>query len=70
MATISVNPSNTSRANASIEDDGSSRSQDCQEKATDMRQGEKKLVANFNTNKKVVRETGDGHPPAENELLF
>ena len=36
-ATISVNPKNTSRANASVEDDdgNSSSSHDCQEEACD-----------------------------------
>ena len=61
--TISVNPRNTSRANASVEDDGSSSSsRDCQEKATDMKKGKRKCVTNFNTNKKVVREVGEIHP--------
>ena len=64
-ATISINPRNTSRANASVEDDGGSSSQ---EEATDMRKGKRKRVTNFNINKKVVRETGDSHPPAEDEL--
>ena len=30
-----------------------------------MRKGKRKRVTNFNTNKKVVRETGESHPPAE-----
>ena len=67
-ATISVNPRNTSRANANVEDDGGSSS--CQEEATDTRKGKRKHVANFNINKKVVREAGDSHPPAEDELSF
>ena len=66
MATISVNPKNTSRANFSVEDDGGSSS--CQEEATDTRKGKRKCVANLNINKKVVREAGDSHPPAEDEL--
>ena len=65
MATISVNPRNTSRANASVEDD---RSSSCQEEATDTRKNERDRVKNFDINKKVVRETGDGHSPTENEL--
>ena len=31
-------------------------------------EGKRKCVTNFNINKKVVRETGDSHPPAEDEL--
>ena len=62
---ISANPRNTSRANASVEDDGGSSSQ---EEATDMRKGKRKHVTNFNINKKVVRETGDSHPLGEDEL--
>ena len=50
---ISVNPRITSSVNVSVKDDGSS-SQDCQEKATDMKNGKKKHVTNFNTNIKVV----------------
>ena len=65
MATISVNPKNTSRANASVEDGGSSS---CQEEATDTRKYERKRVTNFNINKKVLRETGDSHSPTEDEL--
>ena len=33
-----------------------------------MRKGKRKRVTNFNINKKVVRETGDNHPPAENDM--
>ena len=66
MTTISDNPRNTSWANASVEDDGGISS--CLEEATDMRKGKIKRVTNFNINKKVVRETGDSHPPAEDEL--
>ena len=66
MATISVNPRNTSSANASVEGNGGSSS--CPEEATDTRKGKRKCVTNFNINKKVVRETGDSHPPAEDEL--
>ena len=69
-ATISVNSKSNSRANASVEDDGSSGSHNCQEEATDTRKGKRKHVANFNINKKVVRETGDSHPPAEDELYL
>ena len=65
-ATISINPRNTSRANASVEDDGGSSSY--QQKATGMRKGKRKRVTNFNINKKVVRETSDSHPPAEDDL--
>ena len=68
VAAISVNPRNTSRANASVEDDGVSSSQNCQEEATDTRKGKSQCVTNFNINKKAVRETGDSHPPAEDEL--
>ena len=50
-ATISVNPRNTTRANASVEDDGSSS---CQEEATDTRKGKRKHVTSFSINKKVV----------------
>ena len=50
---ISVNPRIASSVNVSVKDDGSS-SQDCQEKATDMKNGKKKHVTNFNTNIKVV----------------
>ena len=69
-ATISVNPKSNSRANASVEDDGSSGSHDCQEEATDTRKGKRKRVTNFNINKKVVRETSDSHPPAEDKLFL
>ena len=65
VATISINPRNTSRANASAEDDGSSS---FQEEATDMRNKKRKHATNFNKNKKVVRETCDSHPSAEDEL--
>ena len=64
-AAISVNHRNTSRANASVEDDGSSC---CQKQATDTRKDKGKCVTNFNIIKKIVRETGDTHPPAEDEL--
>ena len=69
-ATISVNPKSTSRANASVEDDGgnSSSSHDCQEEDTDARKGKRKHVTNLKVNKKVIRETGDSHPPVEDEL--
>ena len=69
-ATISVNPKSTSRANASVEDDGgnSSSSHDCQEKDTDARKGKRKHVTNLKVNKKVIRETGDSHPLVEDEL--
>ena len=40
---ISVNPRNTSSVNVSVKDDGSSSSQDCQEKATDMKKGKKNV---------------------------
>ena len=60
-----VNPRNTSRANASLEDGGGSSS--CQEEATDTRNGKRKHVKNFNFNKIVVRETGDSRPLAEDE---
>ena len=67
-ATFSVNPKTTSRANVGVEDDGSSStSHDCHEEATDTRQGKRKRGINFNINKKVVRETNDSHPPAEEE---
>ena len=50
-ATISVNPKNISRVNASEEDDGSKG----QDEVTDIKKGKKKrLTTNFNTNKKVV----------------
>ena len=49
-ATIIVNPRNTSRVNASVEDDGGSSS--CQEEGTDTIKGKRKRVANFNINKK------------------
>ena len=68
-ATISVNPKSTSWASASVENDVSSSSNhDCQDKATDPKKGKRKRVTNFNINEKVVRETGDSHPPAEDEL--
>ena len=70
-ATISVNPKSTSRANASVEDDGDnsiSSSHDCQEEDTDARKGKRKHVTNLKVNKKVIRETGDSHPPVEDEL--
>ena len=41
---------------------------DCQDEDTDMRKGKGKRLTNLNVNKKVVRETGDSHPPAEHEL--
>ena len=66
-ATINVNSKSNSRANASVEDDGSSGSHDCKEEATDTRKGKRKHVTNFNINKKVVREKDDSHPPAEDE---
>ena len=60
VATISVNPKSTSRANASVEDDGSSSStHDCQEEDTDTRKDKRKRVTNLNVNKKVLTETGD-----------
>ena len=60
----------TSRANASVEDDGgnSCSSHDCQEEDTDMTKGKRKHVTNLKVNKKVIRETGDSHPPVEDEL--
>ena len=69
-ATISVNPKSTSRADANVEDNGggSGSSHDCQEKYTETRKGKRKRVTNLNVNKKVLRETGDCHPPAEDEL--
>ena len=69
-ATISINPKSTSRANASVEDDGgnSSGSHDCQEKDTDTRKGKRKHVTNLKVNKRVIRGTGDSHPPVEDEL--
>ena len=66
-ATINVNPRNTARAHTSSEDGGSSS---CQEEATDTRKGKRKRKRNFNINKKVVRETGDDHPPAEVRLIL
>ena len=45
-----------------------SSSHNCQEEATDARKGKRKRVTNFNINKKVVGETGDSHPPEEDEL--
>ena len=69
-ATISVNSKSTSRANASVEDDGgnSCSSHDCQQEDIDMRKGKRKHVTNLKVNKKVIRETGDSHPPVEDEL--
>ena len=66
-ATTSVNPKSTSRANASVEDDGgnSRSSHDCQEEDTDARKGKRKRVTNLKVNKKVITETGDSHPPVE-----
>ena len=72
-ATISVNVRTTSATSASVkDDDSSSSSQDCQEETTDMRKGKRKLSiqTNFNTNKKVVRETAESHPPAKDELYL
>ena len=65
---LAINPRNTSRTNA--HDDGSSNSQDCHAEVTDhMRKGKRKPVTtNFNTNKKVVRDTGESHPLAEDKL--
>ena len=53
---ISTNLKNTFRANTSVNDDDSG-SQDCQEEATDMRNGKRKhiLITNFNTNKKSTQ---------------
>ena len=53
-ATISVNPKSTSRANASVEDDGgnSSSSHDRQEADTYTRKGERKRVTNLKISKK------------------
>ena len=69
VATSSINPKSTSRANASVEDDGdNSSSHDCQEEDTDTRKGKRKHVTNLKVNKKVIRETGDIHPPVEDEL--
>ena len=53
-ATISVNPKSTSRANASVEDDGgnSSSSHDRQEEDTYTRKGERKRVTNLKISKK------------------
>ena len=69
-ATISVNSKSTSRANASVEDGGgnSCSSHDCQQEDIDMRKGKRKHVTNLKVNKKVIRETGDSHPPVEDEL--
>ena len=69
-ATISINPKSTSTANATIEDDGgsSSSSHDCKEEDPDTTKGKRKRVTNLNVNKKVFREAGDSHPPAEDEL--
>ena len=69
-ATISVKPKSTSRANASVEDEGgnSSSSHDCQEEDTDARKGKRKRVNNLKVNKKVIRETGNSHPTVEDEL--
>ena len=67
-ALISVNPKSNSRANVSLEDDGSSSIHDCQEEAIDTRKGKGKRVTNFNINKKVVRETDESHQPAEDEV--
>ena len=69
-ATIRVNPKSTSRVSTCVEADGSSSSSihDCQEEDTDTRKGKRKRVTNLNVNKKVLRETGDSHPPAEDEL--
>ena len=65
-----VNSKSTSRANASVEDDGgnSCSSHDCQQEDIDMRKGKRKHVTNLKVNKKVIRETGDSHPPVEDEL--
>ena len=67
-ALISVNPKSNSRANVSLEDDGSSSIHDCQEEAIDTRKGKGKRVTNFNINKKVVRETDESHQSAEDEV--
>ena len=71
-ATTSVNPKITSRANASVEDDGgnSSSSHDCQEEDTDTRKRKRKRVTNLKVNKKVIRETSDNHPPVEMNCLY
>ena len=47
-AAINVSPRNTSRANVNVDVDVISRSQE----ATDMREGKRKRVKTFNTNKK------------------
>ena len=67
-ALISVKPKSNSRANVSLDDDGSSSSHDCQEEAIVTRKGKGKRVTNFNINKEIVRETDESHPPAEDEL--
>ena len=69
-ATIIINPTITSSANASVKDEGgnSSSSHECQEEDTDTRKGKRKCVTNLHVNKKVIRETDDSHPPIEDEL--
>ena len=52
---------------ASVEEDASS-SQDRQEEANDMKNGKKERITDFNTNKKVIRGTGESHSPDEDEL--
>ena len=65
-ATISVNPRNNPKANATVEDDVVAAVRTVSKKPLAWERV--KGNANFNTNKKVVREGGESHPLKEDEL--